>query len=192
VIAPNGQARPDTNILITRFLSPCGVSEIQDFMPVGGGPRRLIRRMVGMRGNLRFPLEVEPRFDYSRHEPEVSIEPGRAVFRASGHSLALGSTIALDPTVGGVRAEFEVFAGDALTFVLRPGEDPSALSESEAEALRNETAAVWRTWLGQSSYEGRWREMVHRSALTLRLLSYKPSGALRAQQYLDIVVGTSV
>jgi hypothetical protein len=51
---------PDTNVLITRFLSPKGVSEIQDFMPVGGGPQRLVRSMVGTRGTLRFRLEVEP------------------------------------------------------------------------------------------------------------------------------------
>src|ERR1700751_3840454 len=55
---------PDTNVLITRFLSPEGVSELQDFMPVGGGAQRLVRRVVGVRGALRFRLEVEPRFCY--------------------------------------------------------------------------------------------------------------------------------
>src|SRR6202166_2458496 len=66
---------PDTNVLVTRFLSPGGVSEIQDFMPVGGGPRRLIRSVVGVRGALRFRLEVEPRFGYGLQEPAVTIEP---------------------------------------------------------------------------------------------------------------------
>ena len=80
---------PDTNVLVTRFLSPQGVSEIQDFMPVGAGPQRLIRSVVGVRGALRLRLDIEPRFGYGLHEPEVTIEPTGAVFRAQGDALAL-------------------------------------------------------------------------------------------------------
>ena len=102
---------PDTNVLITRFLSPEGVGEIQDFMPVGGGPQRLVRSVVGVRGAQRFRLEVEPRFDYGLQEPQVTIEPAGAVFRAPGQALALGSPLGLEPTAAGARAEFEVAAG---------------------------------------------------------------------------------
>lgn len=101
---------PDTNVLITRFLSPEGVSEILDFMPVGSGPQRLIRSVVGVRGAQRFRLEVEPRFDYGLHEPQPAIEQAGAVFRAPGHVLALGSPLGLEPTGAGARAEFEVAA----------------------------------------------------------------------------------
>jgi GH15 family glucan-1,4-alpha-glucosidase len=171
---------PDTNVLITRFLSPEGVSEIQDFMPVGGGGQQLVRRMLGVRGVLRFRLEIEPRFCYGLQEPQVAIEAGGAVFRTSGQVLALGSPVALERTDAGAMAEFELSAGDRRTFVLERGEHPMPLSESRAQQLRNETVTFWRDWLGQSSYQGRWREMVHRSALTLKLLSYRETGAIVA------------
>jgi GH15 family glucan-1,4-alpha-glucosidase len=171
---------PQTNVLITRFLSPEGVAEVQDFMPVGEGPQRLIRSVLGVRGALRFRLEVEPRFGYGLHEPEVTIEKDGAVFRAHGETLALGSPLALTPTPSGATAEFEVAAGQRLTFVLQAGDQPAPLTASEAERLGDDTVMFWRRWLAQSSYQGRWREMVERSALTLKLLSYEPSGAIIA------------
>ena len=171
---------PDTNVLITRWLSPGGISEIQDFMPVGEGPRRLIRRLVGVRGTIRFRLEVEPRFDYGRYEPQVVIEPGGALFHAPGYALALGSPVALEPTAAGATAEFELPAGETRTFVLQAGDQAVPLSALEARQLGDETVMFWRRWLAQSSYRGRWREIVHRSALTLKLLSYEPSGAIVA------------
>ena len=171
---------PDTNVLITRFLSPEGVSEIQDFMPVGSGPQRLVRSMVGIRGTLRFRLEVEPRFGYGLYRPEVTIEPTGAVFRAHGDAVALGSPVALEATGGGASAEFALAAGERLTFVLQAGDETVRLGAREAEQLGDETVRFWRSWLRQSSYRGRWREMVGRSALTLKLLSYEPSGAIVA------------
>ena len=170
---------PDTNVLITRFLSPEGVSQIQDFMPVGSGPQRLIRSVVGVRGAQRFRLEVEPRFDYGLQEPQLAIEQAGAVFRAPGHALALGSPLGLEPTAAGARA-FEVAAGERRTFVLHAGDRPVPLSAQEAQRLGDETVMFWRRWLRQSSYQGRWREMVDRSALTLKLLSYEPTGAIVA------------
>src|ERR1700730_16197864 len=113
---------PDTNALVTRFLSPGGVSEIQDFMPVGGDPQRLIRSVVGVRGALRFRLEVEPRFGYGLQEPEVTIEPTGAVFRAQGDALALGSPLAVEATSAGATAEFELAAGDRLKIVPHGGD----------------------------------------------------------------------
>jgi GH15 family glucan-1,4-alpha-glucosidase len=172
--------QPDTNVLITRFLSPDGVGEIQDFMAVGEGPGRLIRRLVGVRGSLRFRLEVEPRFDYGRHAPDVTVERGGAVFRAPGGPLALSAPVALEATRAGATAEFELRAGQRRTFVLQSGEHVTPADERDARRLRDETALFWRDWLGQSTYTGRWREMVHRSALTLKLLSYRPSGAIVA------------
>ena len=171
---------PDTNVLITRFLSPQGVSEIQDFMPVDDGSQRLIRRVVGVRGSTRFRLHAEPRFDYGRHEPSVSLEHGGAVFRAPGHALALAAPVELSSAGAGVTAEFELRAGESRTFALQGGEQVAPLGEPEAQGLLSETGRFWRDWLGQSSYTGRWREMVHRSALTLKLLSYRPSGAIVA------------
>jgi GH15 family glucan-1,4-alpha-glucosidase len=171
---------PQTNVLITRSLSPDGVGEVQDFMPVGEGPQRLIRSVVGVRGSLSFRLEVEPRFGYGLRRPDVTIESDGAVFRTEGDALALGSPLALTATTSGVAVEFEVAAGQRHTFVLEAGDQPAPLSASEAERLGDETAMFWRGWLKKSTYRGRWREIVERSALTLKLLSYEPSGAIVA------------
>jgi GH15 family glucan-1,4-alpha-glucosidase len=171
---------PDTNVLITRFLSDEGVAEIQDFMPVDAGPQRLIRRLVGVRGRLRFRLELEPRFDYGRLRPTIRSSSDGVLFRAPGYRASLASPVPLEPTPAGVAATFEVEAGQSRTFVLAPREVVTGLTESEAQLLMHTTALFWRRWLGQSDYRGRWREMVHRSALTLKLLSYKPSGAIVA------------
>jgi GH15 family glucan-1,4-alpha-glucosidase len=171
---------PDTNVLITRFLSPDGVSEIQDFMPLDGGRPQLIRRLVGVRGQLRFRLEIVPRFDYGRLEPEVATGAEGAVFTAAGDALALASPVALHADGAGANGEFQLGAGERCTFVLSTGDRPAPLTEPESQRVRNETAVFWRQWLSQSAYQGRWREMVHRSALTLKLLSYEPSGAIVA------------
>lgn len=141
---------PDTNVLITRFLSPEGVSEIQDFMPVGDGPQRFVRSMVGTRGTLRFRLEVEPRFGYGLHEPEVTIEPTGAVFRAQGEAVAVGSPVALEATGGGASAEFELAAGERLTFVLQAGDEAVRLGAGKAEQLGDGTVRFWRSWLSQA------------------------------------------
>jgi hypothetical protein len=100
-------------------------------MPVGGGPQQLIRSVVGVRGALRFRLEVEPRFGYGLYEPAVTIEPTGAVFRAKGDAVALGSPVELEATAAGASAEFELTAGERMTFVLRAGDQAVRLGAQE-------------------------------------------------------------
>ena len=179
---------PDTNVLITRFLTPDGVGEIEDFMPVGqtrhGEHRqRLIRRLVAVRGEMRFALEVAPRFDYGRAWHEVERHAHGVLFRSPVCTLAFETDRELELRGGDVCAEFTVRAGESTTFVLErvAGEyEPHAHSYAEIRALAESTVAFWRGWLGRSRYRGRWREMVNRSALTLKLLTYAPSGAIVA------------
>jgi len=187
---------PDTNILITRFFTPGGVAEVQDFMPIesantGMHRHRLIRRVVAVRGEMRFLIEVQPRFDYSRAEHEVEMHPHGVLFRSPVLTLALEGAIAkamgsqrrLERVDGGVRATFDLVAGQSQTFVLeRVPEDHIArpYPEHETAASFDATVRYWRNWLGHSRYRGRWREMLQRSALTLKLLTYAPTGALVA------------
>jgi GH15 family glucan-1,4-alpha-glucosidase len=173
---------PDTNVLMTRFLASEGVSEVHDFMPVGGR-QQLIRRVTCVRGAMRFRLECEPRFDYGRERGIAVAAPGGALFRSPSLSLLLGSTTPLEATRSGARAEFELRAGETATFVLEEPENgrfPSALTEAEAQAVFEETVEFWTTWIAKSTYTGRWREMVNRSALALKLLTYEPTGAIVA------------
>jgi GH15 family glucan-1,4-alpha-glucosidase len=188
---------PDTNILITRFFTPGGVGEVQDFMPIESGPgeihrHRLMRRVLVVRGRMRWLIEVQPRFDYARAEHEVEMHPHGVLFRSPVLSLALEGAIArmlggaerrLERCDGGIRATFELAAGEAGTFVLeRVAEDHIArpYPEHETAAAFDRTVAYWRRWVSQSRYRGRWREMVQRSALTLKLLTYAPTGAIVA------------
>jgi GH15 family glucan-1,4-alpha-glucosidase len=171
---------PDTNVLITRFLSPDGVGELQDFMPIGA-EQRLIRRVGCVRGTMRFRLECEPRFNYGRDRHATAISPIGAYFRSPSLALSLGSSVPLLQTAAGVIGEFELKAGESTTFVLSESEGTKArMGESCAERLLTDTVAYWQDWVGQSQYTGRWREIVNRSALALKLLTYAPSGALVA------------
>ena len=179
---------PDTNVLITRFLSSHGVGEVEDFMPIAATSgslerHRLIRRVLVVRGKMRFRVEMEPRFDYGRAKHTVDIVPHGALFQSDVLTLALQSSTDLIIQDGGVNAIVELNAGDTATFVLEQvGADETLHGYSEratGEALER-TIEYWRRWLAQSRYKGRWREMVHRSALTLKLLTYRPTGAIVA------------
>jgi GH15 family glucan-1,4-alpha-glucosidase len=176
---------PDTNVLVTRFLCPAGVGEVQDFMPVAppgdDAPQAVVRRVVCVRGEMRFELECEPRFDYGRVTPEVALHGDGALLSSPALTLALSGPVPLESTGSGVRATFILRAGETATFVLGPhGEVPPALTPDAAEALYEATVEHWLDWISQSTYTGRWREMVNRSALALKLLTYAPTGAIVA------------
>ena len=180
---------PDTNVLITRFLTQDGVGEVQDFMPVGeqrdGAHRqRLIRRVVSVRGHMRFHMHIEPRFNYARDAHEVELHEHGAIFRSRDLNMGLESTVPLKVVSGDcVSASFSLRENDTATFLFERVPDdfvPHHHHHDETRRMFDGTVAYWRRWLGQSVYRGRWREMVNRSALTLKLLTYQPSGAIVA------------
>ncbi len=195
-IAPQGNEAtpkqyywPDTNILVTRFLSKQGVGQVIDFMPVGlkateVGHYGIIRRVQAIRGNMTFRLECFPAFNYARDPHTTTLTSEGACFEAPGLSLWLGSTISLQQEGNGVVAEFAIQEGHELTFSLQQVERieacRGAISEDQADKLFRQTVAYWRQWLSQCTYRGRWREMVQRSALTLKLLTFEPTGAIVA------------
>ncbi len=187
---------PDTNVLITRFFTEGGVGEVQDFMPIDHAElamhrHRLVRRVVVVRGEMDFQIEVQPRFGYGQDEHEVEMHPHGVLFRSPDLTLALEGAIAramgherrLERRGDGIYATFSLTSGDSQTFVLeRVAQDHICRPYSERETLAafEATVGYWRKWVGQSRYTGRWREMVLRSALTLKLLTYAPTGALVA------------
>jgi len=179
---------PDTNVLVTRFLSPSGVAELIGFMPIGGTRaeehrHRLVRRVLGIKGEMRFRIEVEPRFDYARARHETHADDMGAVFASRELTMGLSTSVPLERTAQGVRGEFTLAANEAASFVLDVldgNRDRCRYSEDETRDLFVQTISYWNAWLAQSRYRGRWREMVHRSALTLKLLTYRPSGAIVA------------
>jgi GH15 family glucan-1,4-alpha-glucosidase len=178
---------PDTNVLITRFFAEDGVGEIQDFMPVGGAAEaqrhRLIRRVLCVRGTMPFRARVSPRFDYGMDPHTLTETETGAVFTASSLAIALTATVPVEHDDRDVTAEFKLAEGESAVFALDEagsGAEPRPYSGDEARELMAATVAFWRNWLSASRYRGRWREVVHRSALTLKLLTYAPTGAIVA------------
>lgn len=178
---------PDTNVLVTRFLCDNGVAEIIDFMPVpvlDDGQNTLIRLVRGVHGVVPFELTCQPAFNYGRDTHRVEISEDGVCFHAPSLSMALATSLPLEQVGTGVRQEWTIHEGEAYVFAMQgipPGADcPRPLSAEEAELHFRKTVDYWRNWLEQCTYRGRWREIVYRSALALKLMTYEPTGAIVA------------
>jgi GH15 family glucan-1,4-alpha-glucosidase len=178
---------PDTNVLITRFFAADGVGEIQDFMPIADAAdphrHRLIRRVECVRGVMPFRAVIAPRFGYGTQPHTLTEVEHGIVFAADGRTVGLTATMHVKHDGRDVTAEFKLAEGESAVFAfdeVGSGPAPKACSGAEARTLLAETVAFWRNWLAASRYRGRWREVVHRSALTLKLLTYAPTGAIVA------------
>lgn len=180
---------PDSNVLLTRFLSEGGVGEILDYMPIAsprgvrGGFHGLVRRVRVVRGTLRFRMDCTPAFNYARDSHETLIVEGGAKFVSRDLKLALACRAPLERSGAGVCSEFVLNENQSVSFELHEFDEDSesiGIREEEAEELFRETVDYWARWLSRSTYQGRWREMVNRSALALKLLEYEPTGAIIA------------
>jgi GH15 family glucan-1,4-alpha-glucosidase len=178
---------PDTNILITRFFAEEGVGEVQDFMPVRGPAptqrQRLIRRVLCARGSMPFRAVAAPRFGYALQPHTATALAGGVLFASSDLSLFLSATVPLECDGLDAAAAFTLGEGELAVFSLEQadtGSVPQTCNDADAQAQLVATASFWQRWLSASRYRGRWREVVHRSALTLKLLTYAPTGAIVA------------
>ncbi|MFD8951773.1 glycoside hydrolase family 15 protein [Streptomyces xanthophaeus] len=185
---------PDTAVLVTRFMTESGAGEVVDFMPVTGGTatdrHSLVRMLRCVRGSMTFKIGIAPRFDYGRKPHTLRTTEHGAVFSSDGLELAL--SVVREPederlvhTLTGdhdLRVEVALKAGQQRGLVLTSaaGEPPREIRVAEFQQLFDQTRDYWRSWLRQSRYTGRWREMVERSAITLKLMTYAPTGALVA------------
>ena len=178
----------DTNVLLTRFLSSEGVAEVLDFMPIEAGPKErhdLVRSIRVVRGSMRFEVDCRPAFDYARRRHTISLGKTGAVFACAGTRLGLATRVPLrEGPYRNALAQFALEEGEDATFVLqqlKEGEGPEeVLSSAPFQDRLQGTLDYWRRWISGSTYRGRWREMVNRSALALKLMVYDPTGALVA------------
>src|SRR5437773_5313506 len=181
---------PDTNVLLTRFLDAHGVAELSDFMPVedAGLAHNLVRRAKTVRGEVRFQMRCEPRFDYARasHTAERRSDTEVLFFGRSGDGdlvLRLRSSVPMRLENGAAVAEFTLGADTSAWFVLEvvlaQEPSPSERPDYESDAFK-QTVNFWRRWVARSTYGGRWREVVNRSALTLKLLTSREHGSIVA------------
>ncbi len=178
---------PETNILLTRFLSQEGLAELTDYMPLGGKgeqPNEIIRTVAVVKGKVRFKMLCQPRFNYGMSGHATRLEDRCVIFTPANQAcpaMALYSSIALEQQSQDAACEFSLRAGETVTFVfgeVRPqGERPEM---ERVEERFHETMRFWKKWIAKSKYKGRWREMVNRSALLLKLLSSHDQGSLIA------------
>ncbi|WP_435972654.1 glycoside hydrolase family 15 protein [Streptomyces sp. Qhu_M48] len=178
---------PDTAVLITRFLTPEGVGEVVDFMPVSDRPEvptdrhRLVRALRVVRGTLTFDVRCRPRFDYGRAPHTLTLDGAAATFHGPGLDVHLWSSVPLEGDGRDVHATVTLrqggTAGIALETCSPGGTGPEPLTEDSVRAAMAETHAFWHRWIRRCRYQGRWQHMVNRSAITLKLLIYAPTGA---------------
>ncbi|MDE4915187.1 glycoside hydrolase family 15 protein [Methylobacterium sp. 092160098-2] len=176
---------PETNVLVTRFMSEAGMAEVIDYMPIcNDGPKSALVRLVkGIRGSMTIHMECEPRFDYARATTHAHLDgDGVVQFSALGGSapLRMRATVPMTTTASGSAATFTLAPGEEAGFVLectqeRPSEGDLG---SFLVSTFSETIAYWRAWSGRSHYRGRWREIVQRSALALKVLTSAEHGAV--------------
>ncbi|HUD38248.1 MAG TPA: glycoside hydrolase family 15 protein [Streptosporangiaceae bacterium] len=184
---------PDSAVLVTRFMTPDGVGELIDFMPVlTGRPtdrHRLVRIMRVPRGVIKFGMDLQPRFDYARAKHKTELSEHGAMFSSDDMRLTVhvtgsgtGSSAknggAVHRQGNGLRASWTLREGETAGVMIESmGGAPRRLTTAELDRLLGETSEFWRNWVHRSTYRGRWREMVSRSAITLKLLTYGPTGA---------------
>jgi GH15 family glucan-1,4-alpha-glucosidase len=187
---------PDTAILVTRFLTESGVGEVSDFMPiasttVASDRHQLVRMIRCVRGEMTFAVDIAPRFDYGRESHETHISEDGVVFQGARNAMSLNLIREPDDerlarvqmaSADELHAEFTLTAGQMRGFVLETGQPrpPRQIRVADAWELFDRTVRFWRSWLAQSTYTGRWRETLQRSAITLKLMTYAPSGGIVA------------
>ncbi|MCH8920338.1 MAG: glycoside hydrolase family 15 protein [Chloroflexi bacterium] len=193
-----------TNILETTFETDTGVARLTDFMPThphsapqesqdSGRGRQVARIMECIRGSVRFTVECCPRFDYGTIVPHAALDGPNSGFAHGGvDALSLYCSAPLQEIEGGFQAEGLLKAGEKLYAVVtyqprfpvghRPftSHDAAVLDHRDIERSQRETRRFWEEWSSLCTYDGEYRDEVLRSALTLKALTYAPSGALLA------------
>jgi GH15 family glucan-1,4-alpha-glucosidase len=216
---------PDTNVLVTRFLSEEGIGQVVDFMPVMkdvkahavkksestsvptlGETKRLnwlVRKLECVHGSMSFNVKCIPAFNYARDEHTAQLLSSKSstsgnssvLFKSKDLNLVLHSShvnLSLDQLNKSVDVEFSITEGQSVTFVLKEYEENDLLTDSSnpfsssfimneyIDLLLHSTIDYWHNWLEKCTYQGRWREMVHRSVLVLKLMTFEPTGAIIA------------
>jgi GH15 family glucan-1,4-alpha-glucosidase len=162
------------------------VAEVIDFMPIDHPAvvtdrHHLVRAVRGIRGQVDMEALVQPRPDYGRAPAKARVNGTTAVFDGARPGLSLTSTWPMEQDDDDVIARFTVRAGEFGAFVLQTGNaQPQPIDVDGLEDSFRSTAAFWQNWLKRGTYRGRWRESVERSAITLKLMTYAPTGAMVA------------
>ena len=172
----------DTLVLRTEFADGPNRVRLTDFMPVDAERPTVVRHLTGLQGRMRLRFELALRFDFGLVTPRFRRNGDALVAIAGPDLVALRGPMPLQPNPDGVvETEFEVVAGQELAFTLShaPSHHAPPAGIDAVVALRD-TLDFWRTWAAQFSFETPWRDAVLRSLLTLKALSFHPTGGMVA------------
>lgn len=173
---------PETNVLVTRFFSDEGISEIIDFMPVKESDA-IVRRVSTIRGNVKYQVCCSPRFNYASGKHKVEKKGNDFVFVSENKtqsSLVLKAEVDLKIEGEDVTAHFSMKEDEYECFVLHAADDNKETAKDFMDRTYQPTIQYWQNWLAQSNYEGDWEEVVRRSALTLKMLISDKYGSMVA------------
>ena len=174
---------PDTNVLQTRWLSDHAVVEVTDLLPIGDSEDDLpvlMRRVRVVSGRATFHMRCAVRHDYARASTRAQMADQDVVFEATDQpALRLSSDQVMRIDADAAVAQFSLEQDQSAQFMLGGVDDPR-FEQGAADMCMERTLKFWRDWSGQSNYRGRWREMVNRSALALKLLTSRKHGAILA------------
>jgi GH15 family glucan-1,4-alpha-glucosidase len=186
VRATRRRYRGDSLVLETEFDTDEGTVRLIDFMPVRGEAPDLVRIVEGVRGRVPMRMELRLRFDYGHVVPWIYREAGDLVAVAGPDAVWLRTPVDVhgqdDPDDGmATVADFSVGEGFSVPFVLtwQASHLPTPLPVDPMVALRG-TEDYWRDWMAQCTYDGEWQEAVRRSLITLKALTYAPTGGIVA------------
>jgi GH15 family glucan-1,4-alpha-glucosidase len=173
--------RQDSLVLETTFATERGVVRVIDFMPPGSRTPHLVRVVECVKGAVAMAMDLRIRFGYGAVLPWVQRMPGGVTALAGPDALSLFTDVPLTVEDATVSAEFTVAEGQKASLVLgwHPSIEAPARSVDALRAL-DDTDAWWRGWCAQCTYEGAWREDVMRSLITLRALTFLPTGGIIA------------
>ena len=173
--------RGDTLVLETDFDTAEGSIRVVDFMPPRHEVPSIVRLVEGVRGRVRVRSELRPRFDYGRIRPWIRHLDGTHTAIAGPDSVWLDTTVDVTSVDSALKADFAVAAGELVPFVLSwsPSHAPTPRHVHPLRAL-DDTETFWTEWIGSCTYDGEWRDAVVRSLLTLKALTYAPTGGIVA------------
>ncbi|HXA35443.1 MAG TPA: glycoside hydrolase family 15 protein [Steroidobacteraceae bacterium] len=173
--------RGDSLILETEFDTEEGSVRVIDFMPLSDERWDIVRIVEGLSGRVILRMELIARFDYGSIVPWVHRSGEVLLLTAGPDTLELAASVAVKGENMKSVAEFCVRAGERQSFVLnyRPSH-LDARATIDAELALTQTAREWHEWSGRCTYQGPWRDSVLRSLITLKALTYKPTGGLIA------------
>ncbi|GAC1351122.1 MAG: glycoside hydrolase family 15 protein [Polyangiales bacterium] len=188
LLAPEGAVRAvrrnyrqDTLVLETEFVTDTGVVRVVDCMPLRVGQPVVVRSVEGVEGTVAMKMELIIRFDYGLVVPWVRRHDGTLDAVAGPDALTLYTPVATCGEGLTTVANFSVSAGEKVPFVLsfHPSHEPLPAPVDAQEAIAA-TTAWWRNWCCSCTAQGKWREPVMRSLITLKALTYAPTGGIVA------------